>query len=116
MAHQSKSGGGGQSPNPHAKPAKSSAKPPPIAMGVVVDGTDEGALNKEYFFVEAYTQNYRTVLPHGHITMDMYNNVTSITYTSRTNSKTSIYQPNDWNVILADSAPIYNAMAAFFGG
>ncbi|MGC4060868.1 MAG: hypothetical protein QM749_08450 [Aquabacterium sp.] len=116
MAHQSSSGGGGQPPSQHAKPVVSGAKPAAISMGVTIEGTDDGALSREFFFVEASTPTYRTVLPHGHITLDMYGGVASITYTSRLNSKTSVYQPNDWNVILADSAPIYNAMCAFFSG
>jgi hypothetical protein len=114
MAHQSNPGGGGQSPGQHTKPVASSAKPAPISMGVCINGTDEGALNPEYFFVEAATQNYRTVLPHGHITMGMFGQgITSITYTSRNNTKTKMLMPNDWNVILADSAPIYNVMLDF---
>jgi hypothetical protein len=84
-----------------------------IAMGVAYDGTDPGALNQEFFFVEAPTATYRTVLPHGHITCNMDGSVANISYTSRTGQKLSYVGTNtDWNTILADSAAVYDAMCA----
>jgi hypothetical protein len=84
-----------------------------IATGVVYDGTDPGALNQEFFFVEVPTLQYRTTLPHGHITCNMDGSVANISYTSRTGQKTSyVSTATDWNAILADSSAVYNAMCA----
>ncbi|MEL7470397.1 MAG: hypothetical protein AAFN27_18225 [Pseudomonadota bacterium] len=103
-------------PAPPSKEKPKPATPPPPVVGVCYDGTDVGALNKEYFFVEAATTQFRTVLPHGHVTCDMYGNVANVSYTSRTGAKThTVATMDDWAVIQADSAPIYNAFCGFFG-
>jgi len=98
----------------HVTSVASSASPSPSSMGVWYEGTDQGAINREFFFVEAQTQNYRTVLPHGHITYTMYGQVANVSYTSRENKK--MPQVTDWNLVQADSAPIYNAMVGFLNG
>ncbi|MEM9059684.1 MAG: hypothetical protein AAGD13_04410 [Pseudomonadota bacterium] len=91
-------------------------RPPTPVIGVTYDGTDQGALTREYFLVEAETPNYRTVLPHGHITVDM-SGMMNASYTSRTGAKIgSVLTPEDWLAVQADSAPIYNAFLQFYGG
>jgi hypothetical protein len=109
---QSKSNPQPQTSQPRS--VASSAQPSSSSMGLVIDGTDVGALNKEYFFVEGQTKDFRRVLPHGHATYDMYGQLANISYTCRNGTK--IPQVTDWNVVQADSAPIYNAMYAFFNG
>ena len=80
-------------------------------MGITYDGTDPGALNQEFFVVEAPTAQYRTVLPHGHITCHMDGSIANVSYTSRMGQKISyVSSETDWNAILADSAAVFNAL------
>jgi hypothetical protein len=83
----------------------------PVAAGIVYNGTDQGALNQEFFFVEAPTWQYRTILPHGHITLAMDGSIANISYTSRTGQKIAhVSTETDWNAIAADSAAVFNVM------
>ncbi|MGD1924822.1 MAG: hypothetical protein ACFB03_11645 [Paracoccaceae bacterium] len=89
--------------------------PPTPVIGIIYDGTDKGALSREFFLVEAETPNYRTVLPHGHITIDMQGSQ-NVSYTSRTGAKNGFVSTDqDWLAVQADSAPIYNAFLRYFG-
>lgn len=86
----------------------------PLATGVFYDGTDPGALNPEYFYVEAPTNNFRRILPHGHITCTMQNAIANISYTFRNGTKIgSVVTDEHWQSIKADSPPIYNMLSQY---
>ncbi|MCB1956675.1 MAG: hypothetical protein KDG55_13420 [Rhodocyclaceae bacterium] len=91
-------------------------KPAAQGNGAWYDGTDYGALNPEYFYVEAPTERFRTILPHGHITCDMHNQVANISYTFRDGRKiASVLTAEHWLSIQADSPPIYRLMGRVVG-
>ena len=89
----------------------------PVPQGWMYEGTDEGAINREFFFVEGQTQAYRQVLPHGHIVLDPYGGISNISYTYRKSGKLgTVVTETHWNSIKADSTTIYNMMAGFCSG
>ena len=99
-------------------PAVVAPPPPPVAvaMGHWVDGTDQGALNREYFCTEAPTMLYRTILPHAHLTCHMNGQIANISYTGRMGAKIhSVQSPQDWAAVQADSGAIYNATRQYGG-
>lgn len=95
---------------PFSMPVSSATQPPKNAGGLVYNGTDQGAMNKEFFIVEAQAHNFRTVLPHAHITCDFMGQM-NLSYTARNSTKTASVQ--DLSDIQADSASIYNAVTKF---
>lgn len=99
-------------------PAAAPPAPPPVAvaLGYWVEGTDEGAMNREFFYTEAPTMAYRTILPHGHFTCDLYGQIANISYTSRLGAKIHhVLSAQDWAAVQADSAAIYNIMRQHAG-
>jgi hypothetical protein len=98
-------------------PAFTPASATPPARAMVYDGTDEGAISKEYFVVEGPCQNFRTILPHGHIVYDMYGRLTNISYTARNGTKIgTVATPTHWATIRADSIPIHDGLAWYAAG
>ena len=91
------------------------APPKPYPNGVTYDGTDIGALMKDYFVLETVSASFRTTLPHAHITVGM-DGSTNVSYTSRLNVKIgTVSTETHWSTIKADSAPIYSGLFVFFG-
>ncbi|MGS4948091.1 hypothetical protein ACVDG3_21710 [Meridianimarinicoccus sp. RP-17] len=100
---------------PAFTPSGAGTLPPAPAM--YYDGTDEGALAKEYFVVEGPCANFRTILPHGHVVYNMQHMLTNISYTSRNGAKIgTVANPTDWAKIRADSIPIHDCLMWFAAG
>ncbi len=101
--------------NPEAAAFKPAPRPAQV-NGVCIEGTDAGALNREFFYVEAQTERFRTILPHGHITCDMFGRIANISYTHRNGQKiATVFSEEHWLAIKADSGPIYNGLAQVVG-
>lgn len=91
--------------------------PPPPAPAMIYDGTDEGALAKEFFVVESACEDFRRITPHGHVVYDMHGRLTNISYTSRSGAKIgSVVTQTDWATVRADSIPIHDGLAWFWAG
>lgn len=99
---------------PSFKPT-TAAQPKAYPAGVTYNGTDEGAMIQDYFFLETPAQKFRTTLPHAHVTIGHDGGI-NVSYSSRSNTKIgSVNSETDWNAIKADSAPIHAGLFAFFG-